>query len=118
MKRILIILTLICSTVALGQTSMKYNSEYENFYRAEDLFEKEQYAAARKEFRVFINGFSRVNDPLYVKARYYEAVSALELYNNDAIVLLQDFNKNYPESIFKNDIYFRLGKYFYYKKKY
>ena len=118
MKRILIILTLICSTVALGQTSMKYNSEYANFYRAEDLFEKEQYAAARKEFRIFVDGFDRPNDPTYVKALYYEAISALELYNNDAIVLLQDFNKNYPESIFKNDIYFRLGKYFYYKKKY
>ncbi|HIP31654.1 MAG TPA: tetratricopeptide repeat protein [Crocinitomicaceae bacterium] len=118
MKRILIILTLICSTVALGQSSEKYNSEYENFYRAEDLFEKEQYAAARKEFRIFIDGFNRQNDPMYVKARYYEAISALELYNNDAIVLLQDFNKNYPESIFKKDIYFRLGKHFYYKRKY
>ena len=118
MKRILIILTLICSTAAFGQSSEKYNSEYENFFRAEDLFEKEQYAAARKEFRIFIDGFDYPNDPMYVKARYYEAISALELYNNDAIVLLKDFNKNYPESIFKMDIYFRLGKYFYYKRKY
>tara|TARA_R110002072_G_C7977210_1_gene535680 strand:- start:13373 stop:16438 length:3066 start_codon:yes stop_codon:yes gene_type:complete len=118
MKRILIILTLICSTAVFGQSSEKYNSEYENFFRAEDLFEKEQYAAARKEFRIFLNGFDDTNDPMYVKARYYEAISALELYNNDAIVLLNDFNKNYPESIYKMDIYFRLGKYFYYKKKY
>lgn len=118
MNRILIILILFCSTAVFGQSSEKYNSEYENFYRAEELFEKEQYAAARKEFRIFINGFDRPNDPMYVKSLYYEAVSALELYNNDAIVLLKDFNKNYPESIFKKDIYFRLGKYFYYKKKY
>ena len=118
MKRILIILVLICSTPVFSQSSDKYNSEFENFYRAEDLFEKEQYAAARKEFRVFINNYAFPNNPMYIKALYYEAVSALALYNNDAIVLLKDFNKNYPESIYKQAIYFKLGKHFYYKKKY
>lgn len=118
MKFILIFLAFLYSSVALSQTSEKYNSEYENFYRAEDLYRKEQYSAARKEFRVFINGFNHPNDPMYIKARYYEAVSALDLYNNDAIKLLEDFNKNYPESIYKKDIFFRLGKFYYYKKKY
>ena len=118
MKFILIILGLLYTTIALSQTSERYNRDYANFYRAEDLFRKEQYAAARKEFRAFIDDFNHPNDPMYVKARYYEAVSALELYNNDAIKLLEDFNKNYPESIYKKDIFFRLGKYYYYKKKY
>ncbi len=116
MNRILIILWAICTSVVYGQTSEKYNSEYENFYRAEELFVKEQYAAARYEFRAFIDGFDKVSDPTYVKAQYYEAISALELYNNDAIDLLETFNRNYPESIYKKDIYFRLGK-FYYRKK-
>lgn len=116
MNKILIFLMVVCSSVVYGQTSEKYNSEYENFYRAEDLFVKEQYAAARKEFRAFIDGFDKVNDPTFVKAQYYEAISALELYNNDAVPLLEAFNRNYPESIYKTDIYFRLGKFYYQKK--
>lgn len=116
MNRILIILWVLCASVVYAQTSEKYNSPYENFYRAEDLFLKEQYAAARKEFRIFIDEFGPSNDPSYIKAQYYEAVSALELYNNDAIDLLEAFNRNYPESIYKMDIYFRLGKFYYQKK--
>jgi TolA-binding protein len=53
---------------------------------------------------------------MYLKALYYEGLSALELFNNDAIPLLEDFNRNYPESVFKQDIHYRLGKYFYQKK--
>jgi tetratricopeptide (TPR) repeat protein len=118
MKRILSILLVLLSLNVSAQTSEKYNSDYENFYRAEELFEKEQYTAARREFRSFINGFPHENDPMVVKARYYEAISALELYNTDAVSLLEQFNKDYPESIYKTDIYFRLGKFYYYKKKY
>ena len=54
---------------------------------------------------------------MFVKAAYLEAISALELYNNDAVALLEGFNKVYPESIYKKDIYYRLGKFYYYKKK-
>ena len=109
---------MLSSIDGYAQTSEKYNSEYENFYRAEELFEKEQYGAARKEFSAFIAGFDEPNDPMYIKASYYEAISALELYNNDAVPLLLSFNKKYPESIYKKEIYFRLGKHYYYKKKY
>ncbi len=118
MERFLVILILFCSSTLFAQTSDKYNSEYENYYRAEDLFEKEQYGSARKEFRIFINGFNHPNDPMYIKARYYEAISALELYNNDAIKLLEEFNHKYPESIYKTTIYFKIGQSFYYKRKY
>lgn len=118
MNRVLLFLTLFVSFQMFAQSSEKYNSEYENFHRAEDLYLKEQYAAARIEFRNFMEGFDKPNDPLYIKAAYYEAVSALELYNNDAITLLENFNRNYPESIYKKNIYFKLGKFYYYKKKY
>lgn len=84
MNKLLFIAILFLSCQAYAQTSEKYNSEYANFYRAEELFEKEQYGAARKEFRIFMDGFPEVNDPMYIKASYYEAISALNLYNNDA----------------------------------
>ena len=116
MNRFLVFIWMCLPVISFAQTSEKYNSEYENYYRAEELYAKEQFAAARIEFRNFLNGYKKPNDPMYVKALYYEGLSALELYNNDAVTLLTDFNKNYPESIFKNTIYFRLGKYYYQKK--
>lgn len=118
MNKIFLFLALFSCFQLFGQSSEKYNSEYENFYRAEELFMKEQYAAARKEFRIFIDKCGKPNDPMFIKASYYEAISALELYNNDALTLLEAFNTNYPESIYKNAIFFKLGQYFYYKKQY
>lgn len=118
MGRYFLFMVLALCTTVYGQTSEKYNSQYAEFYRGEELFQKEQFGAARKTFRVFLDDFDQKNDPFYIKASYYEAVSALELYNNDAITLLEAFNKNYPESIYKMDIYFRLGKFHFYKQKY
>ena len=77
MNRILLILGLMYSTVAFSQYTEKYNSEYENFYRAEDLYLKEQFGAARREFRLFLDELNHPNDPMYIKASYYEAMSAL-----------------------------------------
>ena len=118
MKNLILIFTLAISYNLSAQTSEKYNSDYANYYRGEELFEKEQYGAARKVFREFLDGFDHPQDPFVIKARYYEAISALELYNNDAIKLLEQFNQDYPESIYKKIIYFRLGLFYYYKNKY
>ncbi len=118
MKQLTLFLALFSVFLTFGQSSEKYNSAYAGFFRAEELYNKEQYAAARKEFRDFVNTQTNENDPFVIKALYYEAISALELYNNDAIPLLLDFNKKYPESIYKKEIYFRLGKYYYSKKDY
>lgn len=118
MYKYLVIVFVFFGTLGFTQTSEKYNSKYANFYRAEELFQKQQFGAARKEYRDFINSFDNKVDPLYQKALYYEALSALELFNNDAVTLLEDFNRNYPESIYKKGIYFKLGQYYYQKKDY
>lgn len=118
MARIYVILILLISTAAFGQTSEKYNSEYADFYKAEDLYEKEQYGSAKQEFRDFINELDEPNNPMQIKARYYEAISALNLYNNDALDLLQGFITDYPETIYRTSIYFELGRFYYRKKKY
>ena len=67
MNKMLFIALLFLSCQTYAQTSEKYNSEYANFYRAEELFEKEQYGAARKEFRIFMDGFTEVHHTLYVQ---------------------------------------------------
>jgi len=116
MYKYLVIIFVCFGIQVFGQTSDKYNSEYANFYRAEELYQKEQFSAARYEFRTFINQLDKKDNPLYQKAVYYEALSALELFQNDALQLLEDFIRNYPESIYREAIYFRLGQYYYQKK--
>ena len=116
MNRFVVFIYLFFHFLCTAQTSEKYNSAYANFYRAEELFEKEQYTAARIEFRNFIQSTKDKEQPMYIKALYYEAISAMEVYNNDAVSLFESFLKNYPESIYKEKIYFRLGNYFYQKK--
>lgn len=118
----LFILLVFCSAVlmetAVAQRSEKYDGEYADFYRAEELFEKEQYSAARKTFELFLSQLTDPNDPMHQKARYYEGLSALNLYTNDAIELLTRFNLDYPENIHKNEIYFKIGQNYYQSKKY
>lgn len=116
MKCAFAIILVFLSLTSVGQTSEKYNSPYAEFYKGEELFQKQQYAAARIEFRKFIDAYAQEEDPLFVKALFYEGIAALELFNNDAVLLLTNFDRNYPESIYKNQIAFRLGRYFYQKK--
>jgi tetratricopeptide (TPR) repeat protein len=116
MNRFLVIIFICVGAQLFGQSSEKYTSKYAPFYVAEELFNKEQFGAARYEFRKFIDSYGKANDPLQIKALYYEGLSALELFNNDGVDLLEEFNRNYPESIYRKVIYFKLGKYFYQKK--
>lgn len=115
LRRLFFIISFL-PTLLFAQQTEKYAGDYENFYRAEELFEKAQFSAARKEFRSFIENNKNENDPLFVKAMYYEGISALELFNNDAIPLLESFNKKYPENIYRYQIGFRIGKYFFQKE--
>jgi tetratricopeptide (TPR) repeat protein len=119
MRHLLIFLLVILSFNGMTQATEKYQSPLSAYFRAEDLFEKEQYSAARNEFRLFLTNYQGTkDDPYVVKAYYYEGISALELFSNDAIDLLEKFNRDYPESIYKNDIAFRIGRYYYQKKDY
>lgn len=119
MRFLFILFLLVASSPAWSQASEKYHSPLGGFYKAEDLFEKEQYSAARKEFRLFITDYKgSKNDSYYIKALYYEGLSALELFNNDAIDLLETFNREYPESIYRSNILFQIGRYYYQKKDY
>ena len=81
---------LIIPISVFSQRTEKYNSVYESYFKAEELYSHLQFGAAKKEFRDFVNACANPNDPLYQKALYYEGLSALELYNSDAIPLLME----------------------------
>ncbi|GAA0873916.1 tetratricopeptide repeat protein [Wandonia haliotis] len=118
MVRILLVACLVIPMLLNAQETERYNSDDALFYRAEELFQKEQYSAAREEFARYIATCKPSNAPFYVKARYYEGMSALELYNDDGVKLLEQFLTDFPETIYRHQIYLRLGKYYYQKKKY
>ena len=111
-----ICLLFLCST-AFGQSSDKYTTVYEKYNQAEDLYEKEKYSAAQEEFQLFMAELDDVNDPFYVKARYYSAISALRLYHANAEKLLLGFLADYPESVHKQSVYLELGGHYYQKKE-
>lgn len=117
MKYILLIFTLFLAEAYFSQATQKYTSEYEGFYRAEELFLKQEFSSAKFEFETFLISCKNSNDPFYVKARYYAGLSALNLNHDDeAIRLFMQFNKDYPENIYKNDIFFKLGNYYFSKQ--
>jgi tetratricopeptide (TPR) repeat protein len=98
-----------------AQESTKYSGENAAFFNAEDLYTKAQFAEAKQEFRTFINACQQnkrnEHDPFLIKAHYYEGMSALQLYNNDAIPLLETFNKTYPENNYRTEIAVGIGAY-------
>lgn len=118
MLRTGIVLFFLSTLSVFAQVSDKYTSDYARYYTAEDLFEKQKYSAAREEFEVFMHQLDDEQNPLFVKARYYHAMSALHLYHADAEERLLSFLKDYPESEQRETIYMELGRYYYRKKKY
>lgn len=116
--RLLISISLFVSFAVHAQRSERYDGIYARYHRAEDLFEKQKYSAAQQEFNDFMIALKDVNDPFYIKAKYYHALSALYLYHADAEKLLLNFLNEYPESIYRMDIYLELGKHFYRKRDY
>lgn len=118
MLRASVIILLFLSTAVFSQSSEKYKSDYARFYKAEDLYEKMKYSAAEEEFKLFMSEQGDANDPLYAKAMYYSALSALHLYHADAERRLLKFLKEYPESIFRQNVYLELGRYYYRGKKF
>jgi tetratricopeptide (TPR) repeat protein len=99
-----------------GQETKKYSGDNSLYYHAEELFEKAQYSAAREEFRAVINTHPSENDLFIQKAYYYEGLSALELFNEDAIPLLIAYNNRYPENINKAVISFKIANFFFQKE--
>ncbi|MGB1518028.1 MAG: hypothetical protein ACPG8K_02880, partial [Crocinitomicaceae bacterium] len=85
MNRICIILLLLVSTIAVGQTSEKYNSEYAEFYKAEDLYEKEQYGSAKKEFREFIDELGGETGKIYTHLTYNRQIKVPGVGNATAV---------------------------------
>jgi tetratricopeptide (TPR) repeat protein len=108
--RVKLIFLLLFPLVVFAQNSEKYEHTNALFFKAEDLFLKQQYSAAREGFVRYLREPGDKMPSFIVKARYYEAVAALELQHDDAMRLLMLFLEDYPESKYRWDIYFRIAR--------
>jgi tetratricopeptide (TPR) repeat protein len=111
-------ITLSFFVVHFAQETQKTRSPYSTYYRGVELFEKEQYTAARIEFDLFLLQNLDRNDPFVVNGYYYRGMSALHVYNDDAIPLLESFIRDYPENTYQNQIQFEIANYYFQKEDY
>lgn len=114
-RAFVIALFLVCFCVAArAQKTLIYDDDIRYYNRAIELFDKEKYGVAQKHFQLFAqvtrDRESRIN------AEYYAGVCAMELFNADAITLLNNVRTQYPEHPKANLAAFQLGKYFYRNK--
>ncbi|MCG8323521.1 MAG: tetratricopeptide repeat protein [Cytophagales bacterium] len=114
-KIILFILILLCCWYGVPAQNTMIQIDNDRYFRQGiDLFDKQQYAAARTAFEEYIN-----HEPESIKAidaRYYIAFCAMSLYHNDGEFLLDQFVNRYeghPKSVMA---FYELGN-FYFKNK-
>ena len=111
-KRIVLIAFFILSGMAHmhGQKSLEQQQPEQLFEEAMLHFNNGRYGLARQLF----GECHRLDGPkpgtLKSEASYYEALSASQLENNDAVFLLENFIETYPESNRLSYARFRLGE--------
>jgi len=112
------LLMLICVAAFSQKTAIHTNPDAD-FKAALELFQKQKYGSAQKQFVKISERYKNEPDNLVrIDAEYYSALSALELFNKDAELLLKKFISEHPESPRVETAYFHLGKYNYRKKQY
>lgn len=115
LKSLLGILGILCLGLIPQQTSAQrtevYEADLRYYNRALELFNKEKYATAQKHFLWYAQ-FSKDRETR-INAEYYAGVCAMELFNPDAINLLNNVYLKYPEHSKAQPALFNLGKYFY-----
>jgi TolA-binding protein len=82
-----------------------------------ELYLKEKYGAARREFETYLNS-SEGSQHLRTNAAFYRAICAYELFHPDAERLLEEFTARHPESTKAPLAWFYLGRHHYRNKRY
>ena len=116
------LVTLINYLPSVAQRNLYFQDTYALYRQAEELYALQQYAAAESAFaEVQKRERPTGQDDIYqyqVNAAYYQAVCALELYNPDAEMMLQQFSQDYPEHPKQQLAYYQLGRYHFREKQY
>ncbi|MCE5347859.1 MAG: tetratricopeptide repeat protein [Bacteroidales bacterium] len=96
-------------------TAKEMDSE---FNRGMELFNKEKYPAAIRFFDSFVKNNDNSDITLIDEAKYFSAIAALKLFNNDAEYRMITYISTCPESPRINEARLALGDYFFQNKNY
>jgi TolA-binding protein len=106
---------LVQSLFVAAQVTQLQDNNIRFYNRGLELFDKEKYGAAQKQFTIFLE---HCKDPLlHINTEYYIATCALELHNPDAIKLFNKIIEQYPESPKAKASAFQLGRYYFRQKE-
>lgn len=117
MKKITLLSLMIITFLQVqGQSSLVNNNQQELFNKGLELYEKGEYAAARESFEDFLDyNHSQLQNE---DAQYYRALSALNLFHQDAEDLLLSFIKSNPLHPKAPQALYTLGNHYFRKKSY
>lgn len=101
-----------------AQENLVFTNPDKEYKAGLELFEKEKYGVAQKHFRNAMESYGDARHEFNANARYYEALCAMELYNEDAGYLISTFIAEHPENSKINMARFHMGKFQYRQKKY
>lgn len=115
---ILSVIAIFFTSLNYAQRTAVYNDPEACYKSAVELYSKSLYGPAREKFEQTISMIPDPNIDLRVSSEYYQAICAVELFNDDAELLLRNFIENHPQSAHLRIIYFQSGKFQYRKKNY
>lgn len=101
-----------------AQQSLYFHERNTDFRNALDLYEKEKFYAAQEYFEKAIHQIQDVHSEVRIDAEYFRALCAIELFHDNAAVLLRNFIEDHPESPHITSAYFNLAKFQFRKRRY
>ena len=120
MKKICILFCILSLPIQFlnGQKTEIYSNEWKDFNKGLELYRKEKYGAAQRFFSKSLELNGNVKNDISAQAQFYSAMCAIELSNDDAEFLVNNFTGENAESPLVNNAWFRLADYFFRKRSY
>lgn len=114
MRRSLFLVALaIASAMSVkAQKTYTYEAAQTEYDAAMQLFDAEMYGAAHAAFKEISEKYDGQQEIIPTDARYFSAVCAKILNNDDAPVLMNQFLRECKQSIRRHDMYYQLGDYY------
>lgn len=106
-----------CLSLDAQQTSV-YDAPTSFYQQGLQLYQQGQYGAAFEAFNKTLQTCPKEDVKWRTDAEYYQAICAVQLFNDDAELMLENFIINHPENVHIKQIYFQQGVFQYRKKNF